>query len=143
MEGDWSSDFLTDILIVEVTLLPTPSVAVAVNVSVALPNEKSAYEYAFVKTQLFPLLDEYVAPESVTELIPILSVALTVKVAVLDCEEVDKRTIFEDLLLEMLLITGGWSSSVVIVIVFDFVVELPAASVTTTLIVSLLVEPTE
>ena len=92
---------------------------------------------------MFPLLDEYVAPESVTELIPILSVALTVKVAVLDCEEVDKRTIFEDLLLEMLLITGGWSSSVVIVIVFDFVVELPAASVTTTLIVSLLVEPTE
>ena len=58
IEGLWSSDFLTDILIVEVTLLPTASVAVAVNVSVELPNEKSAYEYAFVKIQLFPLLDE-------------------------------------------------------------------------------------
>ena len=62
---------------------------------------------------------------------------------VLDCDEVAKRTILEDLLLEILLITGAWSSWVVMVIVIDFVVELPAASFTTTLIVSLLVEPTE
>ena len=40
--GLWSSLFLTTMLIVEVAVLPTPSVAVAVNVSVESPNEKLA-----------------------------------------------------------------------------------------------------
>ena len=114
----------------------------AVSVSKVSPNEKSAYEYVFVNTQSFPLFDEYVAPERVTVLTVTLSVAVTVNVTVLDCEEVGKRTILEVLLLVKLLITGSWSSSVTILIVIDFVVVFPAASATTTLMVSLLVEPT-
>ena len=95
-----------------------------------------------VNIKSFPLVEDNVAPERVSVFIPTLSVAVTVKVTVLDCADVSKLTMFELLLLVKLLITGLWSSSVVIVIFLVLLVELPAASVTITLIVSVLVEPT-
>ena len=95
-----------------------------------------------VNIKSFPLVEDNVAPERVSVFIPTLSVAVTVKVTVLDCADVSKLTMFELLLLVKLLITGLWSSSVVIVIFLVLLVEFPAASVTITLIVSVLVEPT-
>ena len=69
-----------------------------------------------VNIKSFPLVEDNVAPERVSVFIPTLSVAVTVKVTVLDCADVSKLTMFELLLLVKLLITGLWSSSVVIVI---------------------------
>jgi len=81
-----------------------------------------------------------VVPGKLTLVTLTLSVETTVQVTVLLCEEVNKLTTLPSLLLEKDEIVGLILSSVLIVIVFDLLVVLPAASVTTTLTVSLFVE---
>ena len=81
-----------------------------------------------------------VVPGKLTLVILTLSVATRVQVTVLLWDEVNRLTILFDLLLEKDEILGLILSSVLIVIVFDLLVVLPAASLTTTLTVSLFVE---
>ena len=80
MVGPTLSLLMTVIDVLNVSVFPAASVAVAVNESVVEPNEYEPNAYAFVKMYCVAVLLERVAPVRVTLDTPRLSLTLTVKV---------------------------------------------------------------